>query len=137
MHLDDAILMAIRADILFTSDARGRLLTTNEPHGASRQPAPRLFLSWTSRGRLVRLGANVPAALVEEIESVLAQYSETGEQAPVSATLTAIHAILERDAPVTKRHSGLVYRFPDQTASAGSAVPVTVANRNLVRNTYP
>ena len=180
MSLDDAALMTNRADTLFTVDARGRLLTTNEPDAASRRPAPRLFLGWTSGGRVARYSAALPDDLVDEVHAVLRHdatpprhslpappchsgaacpcHSEpageesrpparlanpttlhpraTDDHAPSPATLSTIRRLVEQHAPITSENGGPVYRFPNEIHHAGRAIPVTVANRALVRGTY-
>jgi hypothetical protein len=137
MDPDDMALLAMRAEAAFTADVRGRLLATNEPHLPSRRPAPRLLVSWTGSGRLVRYGATLPDDLAAEACRALAREDEGADHEPSAVVLTTIHTILERHAPVIHERVGPVYRFPDEAGDAGTAVPVTVANRALVRDTYP
>jgi hypothetical protein len=135
--MNDRELMAIRADTDFTYDGRGRLLLTNEPYEAARQPAPRLFLGRTSAGQVVRVGSGLSDGVARRLESVVAALTPTGDLRLPAATLTALREVLEEDAPVTSEGGGPVYRFPASIAAPGDVVRVTVANRELVRETYP
>lgn len=137
MELHELKPMQMRADALFTTDAEGRLLATNEPHEASQRPPPRVFLHWTSGGRIVRCGARLPKALAEEVSDVLARASAAADVAPEPAVVATLRATLERDAPITRERGGPVYCFPDEVPHSGLAVLLTVTNRELVRDTYP
>jgi len=61
------LLMKWHVEALFTHDAQGRLLSVNEADGG---PAPRFFLGRTTEGCLWRFAANLPAAVVRELEHV-------------------------------------------------------------------
>jgi RimJ/RimL family protein N-acetyltransferase len=67
-ELSDAELLAIEARVLWTTDARGRLLASRGRSGA---PAPYLFIG-TSRGaRTIALGAAVPDAVCHDVRSLI------------------------------------------------------------------
>lgn len=137
MQRDDLDLMEIRADTLFTTDTPGRLLATNEPHAASRKPAPRLFLHWTSGVRIVRFGADLPEAVVEDLIEDLARDAGATAVTQAPDVVGRLRLTLERDAPITMERGGPVFFVPDAVPHTGIAVPLTVVNRVLVRHTYP
>jgi hypothetical protein len=134
--MDDRELMSIRADTVFTYDAGGRLLLTNEPCAAARQPAPRLLLGWTATGYVLRLGAAVPDDLADEIERIVARQPPVSDLWTPPAALAEIRAVLARRAPIAEEGGGPAYRFPASLARPAEAVRLTEANRELVRETY-
>src|SRR5436309_11243882 len=107
--MDDRDLMGIRADTLFTYDARGRMLRTNEPEG---RPAPRLFLGCTIGSYVVRFGAAVPDALARELTETIARQPRAGDLYARPGALAALRGALEGHGLMTPERGGPAYRFP-------------------------
>jgi hypothetical protein len=129
--------MAIRVSTLVTYDARGRMLLSNEPCAAARQPAPRLFLGRTAAGDVVRFGATVPDALAQRVDEILARQLP-GEDLRLSpATLDAVRVMLAEQAPVGAEDGGPVYRFPHAITRPTGVVRLRLNNRDLIRDTFP
>jgi hypothetical protein len=135
--MNDRDLMDIYADTLFTYDARGRMLRSNEPREQERRPAPRLYLGCTTAGHVVRFGTGVPDALVARLKEIVGRLPQVDDLHTPPATLTVMREALERDAPVTTEEGGPVYRFPASIVPQGEVVQLTEANLELVRDTYP
>jgi hypothetical protein len=132
--MDEPDLMRIHADTLFTYDARGRMLRSNEPDG---RPAPRLFVGGTTAGYVVRFGEGVPDALVRRLAEIIERQPAAGTLHFPPAVLTAVREALEQRAPMTREGGGPAYRFPEPIARSSEAVQVTAANVEVVRDTYP
>jgi RimJ/RimL family protein N-acetyltransferase len=133
----DLDLMRVRAGTLFTHDARGRLLLSNEPRVPDRRPAPRLWLGWTAAGHVIRLGATVPDDLVTRVRDALERRLPGPDLDGPPAVLPALRAVLAAHAPVTAETGGPAYRFPESMRPATAAVRLTAANRDLVRESFP
>jgi RimJ/RimL family protein N-acetyltransferase len=132
--MGDLALMRIDADTLFTYDARGRMMRTNEPEN---RPAPRLFLGRTSGGQVVRFGEAVPESIAERLAEVVERQPPTDDLRVPPSMRTAIRAILERHAPIANEWGGPNYRFPASIAQPAGAIEVTPANVEVVRDTFP
>ena len=132
--VDDHALMAIRAEILFSYDARGRMIGTNEPDS---RPAPRLFVGRTRRGHVVRFGATVPEDLAPELTAIVNRYADDDGLAVPAPMRAELRAALERHAPIKEEGGGPAYRFPASFAQPGDAVEVTGATLEVVRDTHP
>jgi hypothetical protein len=111
--IDDLELMATHARTLFTRDARSRLLSINEPGGGG--PAPRLFLGRTRRGNLWRVRADLPEALIEELEALCRDEPTGNELHSPPRHAAAYVRLLEADAPVREVEAGPAYRFAEYT----------------------
>jgi hypothetical protein len=135
--MDDRDLMRVHADTLFTYDARGRMLLTNEPRAAARRPAPRLFLGRTPAGRVVRFGATAPDALARRLADLVDRLPPVGELEAPPSELAAVRAALERHAPIADAGQGPTYRFPAAITPPGEAVLVTAVNVAAARDSYP
>jgi GNAT superfamily N-acetyltransferase len=134
MQRDDRALMELDAEILFTYDARGRMLRVNEPDG---RRAPRLFVGRTTGGHVVRFGELMPNAVADRLlEIVEDQPAIDGLRLP-PAMREAIRAVLAHDGPIGSEGGGPAYRFPETMSPPGGAVEVTDANRERVRDALP
>lgn len=133
--MNDRELMEIRADTLFTYDARGRMLQSNEPREQDRRPAPRLFLGRTRDGHVVRVGSTVPDSLTRRLAEIIAREPLADDLHTLPAAVEALRDALARYAPVTEE-SGPTYRFPSEIAPPGAVIRLTNANRALLRMTF-
>jgi hypothetical protein len=126
--------MELDAEILFTYDARGRMLRVNEPDG---RRAPRLFVGRTPGGHVVRFSELVPDAVADRLLQIVEAPPASNGLQVSTATRQAIRAALAQDGPVGSEGGGPAYRFPDTITPPGDAVAVTDANRERVRDTLP
>jgi hypothetical protein len=132
--MEDHALMDIRADTLFTYDARGRMVGTNEPDS---RPAPRLFVGRTMGGHVVRLGAMVPDDVARQLTEVLERQPAGDGLAIPPGMRAALRAALARHGPLKGEGGGPAYRFPESIVRPGGAVEVTDATLAVVRDTHP
>jgi len=121
---NDLAWMALQVDVLFESDAEGRLLRPRAP-GSAGEPPPRFFLGRTRHGQLWRFGAGVPRACVVELArlAALERLGRPLEEPP--ERLEALRARLAVDAPIERVFHGPAFRFP-APAEGGAADPGVV-----------
>jgi hypothetical protein len=132
--LDDRGLMALRADVLFAYDARGRMVRSNEPEGT---PAPRLFLGYAEEGYILRFGEAVSDGVIRRLEEIVKWELPADCQRLPSVLRRQVREVLEQDGPVTEEGGGPVYRFPEVLPDSTEAVQVTDHNLAVVRETFP
>jgi hypothetical protein len=132
--MDDRALMDIRAETIFTYDARGRMVGVNSPE---RRPAPRVFLGCTMAGRVLRFGDALSDAIVSRLRALI-ESQPAVEALPVAAALREeVRRMMEVDRSKVREGSGPNYRFPESIALPGHVVQVAATNIEIVRETYP
>lgn len=126
--------MAAHVRALFTHDARSRLLLVNEPGGGAR--APRLFFGRTRQCNVWRLRADLPEALVAELEALC-------QDEPVSAELrspprhhAAYVRLLEAHAPVRDVEMGPAYRFAEYPEPARPTLALTEKDAEILQGGF-
>lgn len=133
--MDDRDLMRVRVEALFTHDAHGRMLRSNEPDGV---PAPRLFLGRTRSGHVFRLGQAVPDSLARRLAGIIDREPPQDDLRAPPVGAEALRDALERDAPIVRETAGPAYRFPDALRSPSIAVvSITAESARLVQETWP
>lgn len=126
--------MAAHARTLFTSDARSRLLSVNEPGGGP--PAPRLFFGRTRHGNLWRLRADTPDALVEELEPLCRDEPVCDDLRRPPRHATRYARLLETHAPVREVKAGPAYHFVEYTEPARPPVALTEKDASALRGGF-
>jgi hypothetical protein len=129
LPLSDLALAEIQAEALFTFDESGRLCTINEPGGLA---APRLFVSVTGVGAIVRYRCDLSTEVIEEIGALLSAGSFKRDSAPGVELVSRISGPLSRIAPVSAVYAGPAYRFPERPATPDGLVPVTRDNAGVL-----
>ena len=99
---------------LFTQDARGRLLRTNEPEDSE---APRFYLGRTQVGNLWRLHADLSATAVRALARLAAREAPIAARPVAPERAAAFLAVLEREGEIESHYAGPAFRFPDPLPS--------------------
>lgn len=131
--LDERELLDVHVRALFRHDARGRLLSANVPWGEA-DAAPRLFFGRTRAGNLWRFRADLPEALVQELEALCADE-------PAGAGLRDGPRHAEAYARILGAHAGGVetgpaYRFEKYPEPSRPLLAVTEANAEVLRGGF-
>jgi len=126
---DDLELLDAHARALFTHDARGRLLSVNEPWSQG-SPAPRLFFGRTRAGNLWRLRADLPEGLAEELEALCADEPSGAGLSGAPRHADAFVRLLGADAGGV--WAGPAYRFEEYPEPSRAVLAVTQANAEVL-----
>jgi hypothetical protein len=120
-------LMRFHVDALYTHDANGRMLSSNEPNGAR---APRFFLGTTPDGCLWRFRDDLEPEAIHALESLAER--EVATTAPLDAR--PYESILARFAPIRSTWTGPAFAFPPELPDpSGAVVQITEENSLLLR----
>ncbi|NSL86178.1 GNAT family N-acetyltransferase [Chitinophaga sp. Mgbs1] len=126
--LPAATLMHLHADVLFTYDARGRMLQANEPW-PDRGLAPLFFLGLPVTGTPVRrYRHDVPEAVVQALEAVAGTESFTGIPDQASRHITQYQQLLQSH----HWEAGPSFYIPENFTSDGPSIHLTKAHASLI-----
>ncbi len=131
---DDRGLLDMHVRALFRHDARGRLLSVNEPWGEA--PAPRLFFGRTCGGNLWRLRADLPEGLAAELEALCADEPSGAGLLGAPRHADAYARLLGAHGRVRRVAAGPAYRFKDYPEPSRELLPVTEANAEVLRGSF-
>lgn len=131
---DDRELLDIHVRALFRHDARGRLLSVNEPW--SEAPAPRLFFGRTCAGNLWRLRADLPEALAAELGALCADEPSGAGLNAAPRHADAYVRLLGAHARVRRVEAGPAYRFGEYPEPSTAPLTVTEANADVLRGGF-
>lgn len=117
---NDLELMDLRFRRLYTHNATGRILRSNEPNS---RPAPRFHLARTRLGNLWRMRHDLDSETIRDLSRL------AGREGPVPASwvgdeperperLEPLRIVLRRSAEVTNEWCGPAYRFPAERLAA-------------------
>jgi hypothetical protein len=134
--LDDRELLDVRVRALFRHDARGRLLSVNEPWGESAAAPPRLFLGRTRAGNLWRFRADLPESLVKELEPLCADEPTGAGLRDGPRHAEAYARILGAHAHAGGVVAGPAYRFEKYPEPSRPLLAVTEANAEVLRGGF-
>jgi GNAT superfamily N-acetyltransferase len=133
--LDDRELLDTQARALFTHDGRSRLLTVNEPGGVG-APAARMFFGRARTCNLWRFRADLPDALVEELEELCADEPVGAEFDSAPRHAQEYARLLEAHAPVRETEAGPAYYFTECAEPSRQLLTVTEADAELLRGGF-
>ncbi len=134
-HLE---LLAIQINTLFRTNAAGRLRYINEPVPDKEcPPAPRFFFGRTTEGNLWRFHADLPPAIVNELDALCREEPIVSDFHVPPRQLDAIRAILARTGLVQTEYQGPAYWIATDPPVTANAVLLTPDNLDLLRANFP
>lgn len=132
-ELDELGLMALHVAALFTTDARGRIVGSNEPDPAR---APRLFLGVTELGLAPYYRDDLPEATARKIERHFASITVRPAPHELPATILPVIKLLEKHGPVTEMDQGPAWRFPAEIPAPEGVTAIGPENVDVLRAHY-
>lgn len=126
-------LMLLHAAALFTRDARGRIVGSNEPEP---ERAPHLYLAVSDGIAFVRYRDDLPDALVERAERIL-DIANQSLARDTHALESGLGALAAAHAPGSQIHRGLAWTFPARIENLDGATAITVRNLDLLQPHFP
>ncbi len=126
-------LMTLHADALFTMDARGRIIGSNEPEP---ERAPRLYLAVSNISAFARYRDDLPDDLAAAAEWLLHRANQE-PSLDHRALETNLDALLADHAPGSQAHHGLVWAFPEAIDLAGGATAISENTLDLLQPHFP
>lgn len=130
MALRDAEYLALQVEALFTHDAHGHILATNEP---SPQPAPRVFLGRSREDNVWRYRSDLSNAVIRALERLAHDEPVLSDLRVLPRTLLGVLEAIGADVEHATVRSGPAYRFPDTFANIAASPGV----RRLTRADIP
>ncbi len=132
--LNDRDLMDLKANALFTHDAAGRILTSNE---SDPERAPRLFLGRTPDGNVWRFRDDLSPDVVTELERLCREEPPLADPRQRPVMFDALKAGLEAREPVAEVWEGPTWHVPQPLAETDGVVAIGSENRELLAEHFP
>ena len=127
-------LMELKANALFTYDARGRMIGSNEPEP---ERAPRLFLGRTTEGLIWRVRDDLSDEMVAEIERIVAEEPALSDPQARPTRFEALCELLTSESSLTNTWEGPAWRFPAVLQQSADVVAIGPENFALIREHFP
>jgi hypothetical protein len=131
--LSDFDLMQAHVAALFTHNARGRIVASNE-YDPDR--APRLYLGRTLEGNLWRFRVDLPDALAQRLDEILRQEPVVNDLTQPPVSLPQLQAALAAHKPVGAVDAGPAWYFPAEIAPPTGVVEITAGNKDLLQKYF-
>lgn len=126
-------LMLLHAAALFTSDARGRIVASNEPEP---ERAPRLYVTSSDGVAFARFRDDLAQGLVEAVEQLLDR-ANRARALDSRALESELGTLLSADVPGSQVSRGLAWAFPTTIEGTGGATAITGRNLELLQPHFP
>lgn len=131
---DNLRLMERHIETLFLLDDSGRLRAVNEPD----QPqAPRLFLGRTVDGNIWRFRYDLPAALITELEEILAAEPVIDDLSRPATTYQQLFDVLSADDTIEEVWQGPAWCFPETIQTPDEVSVVVEPDSEALRRWFP
>jgi len=116
-------LMAIQANVLFSHDLLGRMISVNEP---GHPIGPRFFLGCTSGGNVTKYRYDLTNDIVSEIEQLVSKH-------PNYINLAKIINILSREQQINNIWIGPAFTFSNHLNMPNRVTRITDTNKELLQ----
>jgi hypothetical protein len=127
-------LMTLHVQALFTHDEHSRLLRINEPGGGAQ--ASRLFLGRTREANVWRFRADLPEALIKELENLCRDEPVVQDLQLKPIHYDAYLKLLNIHAPVQNVEMGPAYGFTEDIQPSRPLQVVTETNAELLQGGF-